>query len=240
MTDPDSVLLGEAAYRQIRAEIVNCRLAPGSRLTERGLATETGFGVSPIRDALTRLDHEGLVRTLPRKGYQVKSLTIKIVDDLFDFWAIIGPEVIRHGVDGATDEQIERVIACGEELENLINTQTDPRLVAQRSCEIFDEMSAILSEATGNDYLINTYARLSGEIARVWTLVFDSELVEEGTHLLRLDSWQEDILERNGDKVAELARRYIAQSHNRILRMLARWPSVITTEVIPLPHVTTQ
>ncbi|HEY1454899.1 MAG TPA: GntR family transcriptional regulator, partial [Candidatus Dormibacteraeota bacterium] len=89
------------AYRRLRADIASCRLAPGQRLTERGLAARTGLGVASIRDALTRLDHDGLVRTLPRKGYQVKPLTIKAVDDLFHFWAVIGPELVRRGIMGA-------------------------------------------------------------------------------------------------------------------------------------------
>jgi acyl-coenzyme A synthetase/AMP-(fatty) acid ligase len=46
-------------------------LAPGARITEKVLAADMGLSVSPLRGALTRLDHEGLVRTLPRKGYQV-------------------------------------------------------------------------------------------------------------------------------------------------------------------------
>lgn len=55
MIDPDTadLPLGEAAFRRLRSDIVACRLTPGQRLTERGLAAELGMGVSPVRDALT-------------------------------------------------------------------------------------------------------------------------------------------------------------------------------------------
>ena len=55
-----TVPLAEAAYRRLRGEIIACRLQPGQRITERALAGAFGFGVAPIRDALTRLDHDGL------------------------------------------------------------------------------------------------------------------------------------------------------------------------------------
>lgn len=236
MSNPDSVPLGEAAYLRLRADIVSCRLAPGARLTERGLAAETGFGVSPIRDALTRLDHEGLIRTLPRKGYQVKPLTIKVVDDLFEFWALIGPEVARRGVPRCSAEQVDRIIAIGEEFTKLTDDDSDPRLAIERSPEIFDAIFAVLTEATGNEYLFNACSRLSGELARVWTLVIDSELMDYTDHLLRLDNWKDDVVRRDGDKVAQLAERYIEQYHNRVLRTLVRWPSVVTSEVVPLPQ----
>ncbi|WP_350283992.1 GntR family transcriptional regulator [Streptomyces graminofaciens] len=236
----DTGSLGEAAYLRIRADIVRCRLAPGERLTERRLATDTGFGVSPIRDALTRLDHEGLVRTLPRKGYQVKPLTIKAVDDLFDFWAVLGPEVARRGVVGATEEQLDRIIACGAEIASLTKEQGRTREATQRTVEIIDQMFTILAEATRNDYMISTCARLSGELTRVWILVIDSELLDYGEPLVPLGRWKDNFLLRDGDKFAEFARYYIEQSHNRVLRTLARWPSVVATEVVPLRKTTPQ
>ncbi|WP_460062513.1 GntR family transcriptional regulator [Streptomyces sp. YKOK-I1] len=231
---PDAVPLGESAYLRIRGDIISCRLAPGARLTERRLAADTGFGISPVRDALTRLDHEGLVRTLPRKGYQVKPLTIKAVDDLFDFWSLIGPEVGRRGVAGATAGQLDRMIALSEEMVALTRERGHSREVVQRTVELTDEMFTVLAAATGNEYLTATGARLSGELSRVWTLVIDSELLDYGDPLLHLDTWKDIFLHRDGDRAAESMRQHIEQSHNRVLRTLARWPSVIATEVVPL------
>src|SRR3954447_11474126 len=119
------ISLGEAAYRRLRGDIIACRLAPGQRLTEKQLAADTGFGLAPIRDALTRLDHEGLVRTLPRKGYQVTPLTLKSVDDLFTLWRIVGPEIVRLGVRDATADQRQRIGAAFTALAGLRDTAPD-------------------------------------------------------------------------------------------------------------------
>lgn len=108
-SSPAHVSQGDAAYWRLRDDITGCRLSPGARITKRALAESTGFGVSAIRDALTRLDHEGLVRTLPRKGYQVAPLTMKSVDALFAMWRIVGLEITRIAVSEANDVDRRRV-----------------------------------------------------------------------------------------------------------------------------------
>lgn len=53
----DDLSLREAAYRQLRGEILSCRLAPGARVTERQLSEQTGYGMAPCAthcDASTR------------------------------------------------------------------------------------------------------------------------------------------------------------------------------------------
>ena len=87
--------LADEAYEALRERIVDCRLAPGARVTERQLAADLGFGLTPVRQALARLDSEELVRTLPRRGYQITPLTIGSVNELFQVWRIIGPPIVE-------------------------------------------------------------------------------------------------------------------------------------------------
>lgn len=228
----NSLPLAESAYRQLRDDIISCRLEPGQRITERALAKETGIGVSPIRDALTRLDHEGLVRTIPRKGYQVAPLTLKAVDDLFAFWQIIGPEVVRLGLTAATDEQLDRVVSDMNEIEGVspIGHGTEELL---RYVEVGNDLFTTLAEASGNSYLAAAYAKLSGEIFRVWTLISDSDLVTP-SKLMHVSDWSEVISQRDGEGLAKRAREYIQACSDHVAQTLMRWPSVQTSEVIPL------
>src|SRR3954447_13325219 len=139
------ISLGEAAYRRLRGDIIACRLAPGQRLTEKQLAADTGFGLAPLRDALTRLDHEGLVRTLPHKGYQVTPLTPKSIDDLFVVWEINGPELIRLAIGRATDEQLASARAAFDELDRLASQDGDDE-TALRDIEVVNATFGILAE----------------------------------------------------------------------------------------------
>lgn len=234
MTDlPEQRLsLGEAAYRQLRADIVACRLAPGQRLTEKQLAADTGFGISPLRDALTRLDHEGLIRTLPRKGYQVTPLTPKMIDDLFVLWGIVGPELVRQGVARATDEQRAQARAGFQELDRLAQQQPGME-TALREVEVAADTFAILAEATGNQYVVNLFQRLSGDIGRVWAWILSSDPSPVASS--PAEPWIRDLLaEPNADAAADSARRHIEDMHRRVLRTVVHWPSVMESEVVPL------
>jgi DNA-binding GntR family transcriptional regulator len=225
--------LGEVAYRRLRADIISCRLAPGQRLTERGLALETGLGMSPIREALTRLDHDGLVITLPRKGYKVAPLTVKSVDDVFTLWRIVGPEIARLGVQNATDAQFARIV---DRFASLYDTKLRAASAAEeamRRLEVSAEVFGLLAEATTNEYLVGLYRRIIGDMWRAWQLIYEHEL-SETSDVAEEHPILEILDRRDADAAAADARRYIGLSHERILKILSRWPSVLDTEVLPV------
>jgi DNA-binding GntR family transcriptional regulator len=230
----ETLSLGDAAYRQLRSDIVSCRLAPGQRLTERSLAEGTGFGISPIRDALTRLDHEGLVRTLPRKGYQVTALTLKRVDDLFTLWAIVGPEIARLGLRDATGEQHRELMAIVREIAELRGA---PELTAGgiplRLVNLADDAFSVLAAATANDYLITIYQRLQHDMDRVWVLSAQggSPVPDPGLDQRLVTLFDQ----RDGAAAASAIRDSIHEVHIQALRIFSRWPSVAASEITPLP-----
>jgi DNA-binding GntR family transcriptional regulator len=223
------ISLSEAAYHRLRADILSCRLTPGQRLTEKQLAAETGFGISPVRDALTRLDQEGLVRTVPRKGYQVTPLTLKSIEDLFSTWLMIGPEVIRWGVLRADDKDLARVRAGFKALEDG-QAQPGPA-AALRFIDLAGETFLLLARAADNDPLTSILDRISGDIARVWMLILDADpsAMRPVPSQYRIT----DILDaRDADMAAEIARIYIVESHERALEAIVRWPSVMYAEIV--------
>jgi DNA-binding GntR family transcriptional regulator len=73
----DQESLTEQAYSQIEEMIVTLKLPPGASVSEATLSTKTGIGRSPIRMALKRLEHQGLITSLPRKGVFIRQLTVE-------------------------------------------------------------------------------------------------------------------------------------------------------------------
>jgi DNA-binding GntR family transcriptional regulator len=223
--------MGEAAYRHLRAQILSCRLTPGRRLTEKQLAADTGYGISPVRDALTRLDQEGLIRTLPRKGYQVTPLTLKLVDDLFGMWLIIGPELVRLGVSRASEEQLARARAGFEALAQTGGASTEDLTV--RLIDLSAEAFRILAHAADNDYLTSLYDQIAGDMTRVWVLLLEAD--PAAATIAAAQAQISQILDApDAGTAAENARRYIADSRDRVLRAILRWPSVMSTELVVL------
>lgn len=232
---PDPRSLRDAAYQRLRADIVTCRLAPGQWLTERGLSLDTGYGISPIRDALTRLDQDGLIRTVPRKGYQVTPLTLKRVDDLFLVWKIICPELARSAAVHATAENVALALDKVRASQAPPGELT-PREAAARWVEHAQELFAGLAAMTGNAYLVDIYDRLSSDISRVWVLLAETAFAQ-GLPVNTADAWTDVLTRRDGESAARYTRDYIVASHAEAMEILARWPSVLASELQPVVPV---
>ena len=100
-------LLRETVYEQLRADMISCKLAPGAEIREAELAARFDMSKSPVRDALMRLEREGLVITLPRQGYRVAPVSLSDVLDMFHLRAALERACIERIVLRASDEQLK-------------------------------------------------------------------------------------------------------------------------------------
>lgn len=80
--------LADAAFQVIEEKIVTLELAPGSRVTERALCDLTGFGRTPVREALLHLSQGFLIEILPRNGILIAPMDFEVI--------VMTLEVRRH------------------------------------------------------------------------------------------------------------------------------------------------
>jgi len=76
--------LAESAYRQVKADIVGCRILPGAMLVAPQLAERLEMSRTPVHDALKSLCSEGLLIVEPRVGYRVTPVTVRDIEEVFD------------------------------------------------------------------------------------------------------------------------------------------------------------
>lgn len=86
--------LTSKAYNYLYDKIVGCELAPGSEINEKTLLEDSGFGRTPLREALFKLQDDGLISIFPRKGMMVTELTEKTIQDLYQTRKYIEPSMI--------------------------------------------------------------------------------------------------------------------------------------------------
>jgi len=84
------------AYDILYRRMVCCEYLPGQNISEKLLLEETGLGRTPLREALLRLQKEGLVEIFPRKGMRVAPFTEKNVTDLYQTRKLLEPTVIAE------------------------------------------------------------------------------------------------------------------------------------------------
>jgi len=219
--------LADEAYVALRERIVDCRLAPGLRITERQLAADLGIGLTPVRQALARLDSENLVRTLPRRGYQVTPLTIGSVNELFQVWRILGPAIAELAGRNMPTDIRAQVMSTYRSRFDSARRDGDVSAVLQGDAELWMR----LAEATGNRRLVAMYVQLVDELRRVFTLSYqDPDAAGALGVMAGGDDW---FLIDDPAKIRAHTERFIDTAHRGVLAILTSWPSVVQAEVVP-------
>ena len=87
--------LAEIAYRSLKRKIFELSYLPGQKLSESELSESLGLSRTPLRQALQRLQHEGLLEAQPKVGWLIPPLDFDRLDALYDFRILIECFAIR-------------------------------------------------------------------------------------------------------------------------------------------------
>ncbi|MGI6588696.1 MAG: GntR family transcriptional regulator [Peptococcia bacterium] len=101
--------LGDIVYEALRDAIINQVLKPGERLMETELAEEMGVSRTPVREAMRKLELEGYVVMVPRKGAYVAGLSIKDINNLFEIRGALETLAAGLAASRASREEIEEM-----------------------------------------------------------------------------------------------------------------------------------
>lgn len=101
--------LKEKVYSILKSRILNFDLKPGEKFFETEISEDLGVSRTPIREALNRLEHEGLVKSLPNKGYSVSDLTETEIEELFEIREALEVLALKTAVKNARKEDWMRL-----------------------------------------------------------------------------------------------------------------------------------
>ncbi|MCE0763704.1 GntR family transcriptional regulator [Pseudonocardia kujensis] len=158
LEQPES--LAERAYASLREGIATGLFTPGERVTERGLAARLGVSPTPIREALRRLEHEGLIVRLGPRRLAVAEHSDRALRELMHVEVVLRAAQARFATTRLTDATLDRLAEIVEQIANPVGE--DPA-AQQRAAHRFDE---ILAEAAGNavvDGLIGSVSLFGAE-----------------------------------------------------------------------------
>lgn len=100
--------LKTVAYNTIKQKIITCEFTPGLLLNEEVLTEELKISRTPIRDALGRLEQEGLVKIMPKKGVLVTEMTLKDIHMIYEMRFLYEPYIIEQYHTGISDDDLTR------------------------------------------------------------------------------------------------------------------------------------
>jgi DNA-binding GntR family transcriptional regulator len=127
VTTPET--LADRAYRELRIDITGGTLTPGTKLTERGVAERLAISPTPVREALRRLELDGLIERLGPRTLRVAALHDATVDDLAEVEVGLRGLVARFAARHATTGQIDTLDAILDDADDLLI------LIKQRQAE---------------------------------------------------------------------------------------------------------
>ncbi|MDE2464336.1 MAG: GntR family transcriptional regulator [Alphaproteobacteria bacterium] len=104
------------AYEFLRASILDGSLPAGSRLLETAIAEQAGVSRTPVREAIRRLDSEGLVHLRPHFGAIVRSWTLSELEDMFSLRAVIEAHAAGRAATRITPQQLRELSVLAEDM----------------------------------------------------------------------------------------------------------------------------
>lgn len=144
-------------YNTLRERIIDCTYPPSTLLSEDALTEELNVSRTPIRDAISRLEQEGLVSILPKKGVMVSPLSLTELNSIFEIRLILEPYVLR--TFGPTLDELE--------LRNYYDKfLQDDALSTKEKYHLDDCFHHYLMESSSNRYIYHTYRQLQAQNSR--------------------------------------------------------------------------
>jgi DNA-binding GntR family transcriptional regulator len=204
----------DAVYDNIYERLMSLEITPGARIAIDSLARDLDISQTPVREALSRLEREGLVRKAHLIGYSAApQLTRKQFEDLYRFRLLLEPEGARMAALNMTPEALALVAAAAADMENggaAVDRNSRYSRFARADAHFHDAILKIAGNEVMRHALSSQHVHL-----HIFRLMFHARVTAEALeeHERLLDAF------RAGDaEAAEAAmRNHIQRSHDRLI-----------------------
>ena len=209
------ISFAEQAYRIICDRLVMLEIRPGAPINDEHLARGLGFGRTPVREALKRLESERLVVAFPRRGTFATEVNITDLSHISEVRRQLEPAAAAAAARRATSA--ER-LDLGGLLTNL-EGQHDPAASWDALMRLDMRMHRAIYAATHNPYLEDTLVRYDNLATRIWCL-FADRLPNLAGHVGEHGPLLRAVIDADGSKAAELAADHVTRFEDAIRAVL--------------------
>jgi DNA-binding GntR family transcriptional regulator len=206
--------IADQAYWNIKKDILTCQLEAGSQVVQAQLVERYQMGITPIREALKRIEQEGFLQSIPRYGYVISPITIADVQNIYELRLILEKPSVRLAINRAPGNVLEQIAESAnftyqygnsESYLNFLNMNTDFHVSIARASE--------------NKKLADMIARTLDEMTRIFNLGLDlrdsgDEMRHE--HMLLANA----LLKRDAEAAEQILHDQIIRSQQRVIEKL--------------------
>ena len=214
------VRASERAYRQLRGEILDGLLAPGTGLLEVEQSARIGVSRTPLRAAIARLIADGLVAGRPGRGFMVTEMSVDSIGELYEVRRALEEHAARIAAERRDPKVFEALRTQFIRAPELLR---HGEAGLHRYYELIDEFDLALDTAVANSFLVGALAGVRTHLARIRRLARDNPdrlRKAAAEHLLIVEA----VLAGDSSLAAHATHVHLHQSLTSVLAALT-WPA---------------
>ncbi|PRR73617.1 GntR family transcriptional regulator [Neomoorella humiferrea] len=205
----------QEAYNALREAILTGRLEPGTRLVERKIAKQLGVSRTPVREAIRKLELEGLVEHLPRRGVVVARMSVREAWEVYSIRAVLEGLAARLAAERINPMQLKKLNELVSAMEKACDEEDYVKLQ-----ELHLEFNSIICKAAESPRLHQMIDNLVDYIVGFTKIGYSvpgrtRAATREHRELL------EALMNGDGEKAEKIARQHIENSRQAYFMQLA-------------------
>lgn len=202
LADPE-LSLAEQAYRALRDRLIMLDIAPGEPLNEGHLVADLGFGRTPLREALKRLETDHLVVSYPRRGTFATRVDITELATVSEVRQLLEPLAARKAA-GNVDADTQAALLEARDGIGQLTSDSPWRDVMALDLAVH----RLVYRTAGNHHLEESLIRLDNLATRIWCVVVD-RLPDVAGHIREHLGLLDAILEGDQERAESIAAEHV-------------------------------
>ncbi len=208
--------LRDVVFKTLRKGILTGELKPGERLMEIHLAKRLGVSRTPIREAIRKLELEGLVTMIPRRGAEVANITEKNLQDVLEVRQALESLAIELACERITEEKKQELEKRLCQVETAVHTG-DTGAIASADVAFHDA----IVEASGNVRLTQLVSNLGEQMYR-YRFEYIKDVSKHPQIMQEHRMMFESIMEKDKRKAAQTVKTHIDNQEEAIMRKIKK------------------
>jgi DNA-binding GntR family transcriptional regulator len=210
--------LRDVIFETLRKAIVSGDIKPGERLMEVSLANQMGVSRTPVREAIRRLEAEGLVTMIPRRGTHVSELSVKDIMDVLEVRAVLDRLATELAAKRIQPSQLKTLESIHKQYISCVEKDNMEGAI-KKDVEFHD----IIYAASGNPRLVAVAGSLREHIYRFRVIYMSDNLIAENV-LHEHEEILEALRESKDNVASDLAEIHIRNQMETIIKTVTEDP----------------
>jgi len=182
----------------IRDSIIERKISFNEKVSMRKIAEEISISRTPIREAIRKLETEGLLELLPRRGFMVKAYRTKEIREIYEVREILEIKIIKTACEDVDNKMIKKLRMINKKLSKLFEEEKKDVLKIKKLNEDFH---FLIYKASGNEIICEIVKNLWHKISGLFIQLFTTK--EQGMNTYKEHEEIIDALEKKDKKKAE-------------------------------------